>query len=68
MKTDIAAQLLVNERQAAQLLGLSPSTLYLRRKSGDLPHIQVGRAVRYDPHALEEWVRRQSITVCPRSN
>jgi excisionase family DNA binding protein len=61
-------RLLLTERDAAQLLGLSSRTIKLRRKSGDLPYFKVGRTVRYGRHALEEWFRRQPIAAAPATN
>lgn len=57
---------LVDERRAAEILGLRVSTLRRWRYSGDGPeYIKLNSAVRYDPRALAEFAnarRRRSTT------
>jgi len=49
---------LVNERDAATILGLKVSTLRRWRWSGDgPPHHKIGNAVRYSPADLEAFIR-----------
>jgi excisionase family DNA binding protein len=43
--------------QAATFLGMSESWVYTAARSGVLPAIRLGRAVRFDPGALRAWVR-----------
>ena len=41
---------LVNEKEAAKILCISPVTLRTRRSTGDvqgLPHVKIGRSIRY---------------------
>jgi excisionase family DNA binding protein len=53
---------LLNARQTAEALGISPRTLWALTKHGELPHVRVGRAVRYRPADLDAWAeaRKQS--------
>jgi predicted DNA-binding transcriptional regulator AlpA len=52
---------LLKARDAAQILGLSESTLAKMRLSGAGPHyIKLGRSVRYLPSAVEKWVQARS--------
>jgi Helix-turn-helix domain len=57
---------LVDERRAAEILGLRVSTLRRWRYSGDGPeYIKLNSAVRYDPQTLAEFAdagRRRSTT------
>ena len=54
---------LVNDRQAAALLGLSPGHLRnLRLAGGGAPYMKLGRAVRYSPAALAEWAASKTVT------
>ena len=66
MHQDIAAHGLVNEHQAAQVLGLSVKTLRRWRWSGRPPRfVKLGGAVRYDPADLAAFIkaaRRTSTT------
>ncbi len=53
--------LLVTEVEAAKALAISPKTLWRLRKSGEIPAVLIGRAVRYSTTALVDWIeRRQS--------
>ncbi len=50
---------LLNEKQAAEYLGLSPITVGIWRREGKLPHIRLGeRSVRYDQAELDAFVAR----------
>ncbi len=51
--------LLINARQAAQALSISPRLLWSLTQRGDVPCLRIGRAVRYDPRDLQAWVDRQ---------
>ncbi len=62
---------LVNQKQAAQFLGLSPRTLESWRLTGGGPvYIKVGRRVRYRGCDLEAWLnaRRRISTSDPGSS
>ena len=48
--------LLLTEKQAARALNLCGKTVSTLRKSGELPCIRQGRAVRYDPADLRAWI------------
>lgn len=43
--------------EAARFLGMSESWVYTAARSGVLPSIRLGRAVRFDPGTLRAWVR-----------
>jgi excisionase family DNA binding protein len=48
--------LLLRPREAARLLGLGRSKVYLLIASGDLPSVRIGRSVRVPYEALRSWV------------
>ena len=49
---------LLTTREAARLLRISERHVFaLTHPRGTLPCIRLGRAVRYDRHDLEEWLR-----------
>jgi excisionase family DNA binding protein len=50
---------LVNARQAAKALAISERKLWEMTKNGEIPHVPVGRAIRYDPRDLRAWVEAQ---------
>ncbi len=66
MASTSIASVLVNEHEAARLLGLSVKTIRRRRWAGKPPpFLKIGAAVRYEPAelaALIEAARRTSTT------
>ena len=52
-------RLLLKARDAAQSLAVSERTLWDLTNRGDLPCVRIGRAVRYDPADLVNWIERQ---------
>ncbi len=54
---------LVNNREAARRLGLSPRTLeHLRRGTSGPPFYKLGRRALYDPADLDAWVAKHRRT------
>ena len=50
----------LNEKQVAEMIGLSVSTLRLNRHKGvGIPYYKMGRAVRYDLKDLENFIQEQ---------
>jgi len=50
---------LLRPEEVARLLGVRRSSVYEYVRTGRLPHVRVGRHVRFLREDLEEWVRRQ---------
>ena len=50
---------LLNSPQAAAILGVCERTLWTLGKHGDIPRVNVGRSVRYDPVDWRAWIERQ---------
>lgn len=61
MKDSIPSVHLLAPREAAKLLSVSPRTLWKWTFEAEpaLPHIRLGRLVRYRPADLETWINRQ---------
>jgi excisionase family DNA binding protein len=57
------AKLLLRPLEAAAALGVGRSTVYELMRSGELPVVHIGRAVRIPSRALEHWVARQATSV-----
>ena len=60
---------LIQESDAAELLGISPATLKAARLRQlpanplrDLPHVRIGRCVRYRPSDIVDWINRHTIS------
>ena len=52
------APLLIDSRQAAALLGVSPRTLWTLTKNGTVPSRRIRNMVRYSPAELKDWIAR----------
>ena len=51
---------LLNIQEISDLLGVKPSTVRKWVHLGFIPHVKLGRAVRFEKKAIEEWVSEQS--------
>jgi excisionase family DNA binding protein len=52
---------LLSVDEAAQLLGISQSFLYKLAESKAIPHLRLGRALRFDVLKIDTWLKRQSV-------
>jgi excisionase family DNA binding protein len=52
-------KLLLAPKEAAQLLSIDRSTLYILLMRGDIASITIGRARRIPVKALEQWIAEQ---------
>jgi len=52
---------LLKPREAAAVLAIGERTLWRLTAGGDMPHVRIGRAVRYSPADLAAFVDRQRI-------
>ena len=64
VRKQTAPRLLLSPREAARALSISEKTLYNHREAGEIPFVRIGRAVRYSPEALREWIQRHSEKKC----
>jgi excisionase family DNA binding protein len=53
-----ASRGLLKPREAAEFLQVSERTLWTMSKTGGLPRVQIGRAVRYDLADLNRWIEQ----------
>jgi excisionase family DNA binding protein len=56
--TDVTPVLLLTSRQAARAVALCEKSLYLAVRRGELRAVKFGRAVRYDPADLANWIEQ----------
>lgn len=49
----------LNVRQVAELLGVSDKHIYELAAQGKVPAFRVGRAVRFDPQDVADWLRKR---------
>ena len=52
--------LLLTPQQAAEALAISPRKLWAMTASGEMPHIRLGRCVRYPVADLQRWIEDQT--------
>jgi len=48
-------QALIDAEAAAGLLGVPPSWVLAQARAGRIPHVRLGRYVRFEPEQLEAW-------------
>jgi excisionase family DNA binding protein len=53
---DSSAKLLLTPQQAAEALAISPRKLWGMTASGEIPHVRLGRCVRYRPESLVAYL------------
>ncbi len=54
---------LINAEKAAPMLGLENKiAVYEAARKGLVPHVRIGRRVRFDVESLKEWVARGGTT------
>jgi excisionase family DNA binding protein len=46
-------------KQLAELLNISPKTIFKMAKAGRIPSFRVGSAVRFDARLVIDWLRKQ---------
>lgn len=57
--------LLLTPKQAAEALAISPRKLWGMTASGNIPHVRLGRCVRYPVVDLQCWLDQQKKGVLP---
>ena len=57
---DLTFEPLMKAADVARLLNLRPSTVYELAAQGKISHVRIGRAVRFEREALEEFVALHS--------
>ena len=55
---------LLNEREAAQALGVSTDTMRRLRTKGKISHTRVGHRVRYTDKHLADYINRETVEAC----
>lgn len=51
---------LLRAEEVAGRLAMSKAAVYRLAERGELPHVRIGRVVRFDVEALEGWIRAHS--------
>jgi excisionase family DNA binding protein len=51
---------LLNAQQAAELLGVPPTWVLAQARRGAIPHVRLGRYVRFRADDLEQWAQTRA--------
>lgn len=63
---DVFDQRLLDAKETAALLHISKRTLWTLTNRGDVRHLRIGRAVRYDPVDLRAWIQKEKAKCARR--
>jgi excisionase family DNA binding protein len=58
-RTSAEMTLLLKPREAAKALSICNRLLWEVTNRGEIPHVRIGRAVRYDPKDLRAWIEQK---------
>lgn len=50
---------LMTAKEVGLKLGVNPKTVYAWAKANRIPHVRLGRALRFKPNDLAEWLRKK---------
>lgn len=50
---------LMSPQELAEMLGVSPNWVYRAAHRGEIPHLQLGRHIRFVRASISEWIERQ---------
>jgi len=54
---------LLTASEVAHALGMHPTRVYREAKAGRIPHVRIGRRVRFDEDELRAWLHERRV--CP---
>lgn len=52
---------LLTASELVSRLGISRTTIYQMVTDGRIPYLRIGIMVRFDPHAIAEWLRQHTV-------
>lgn len=53
----MAEKIALNVNEAAELIGVSQTTIYKKVKTGEIPHTRVGSRIIFHRGLIEAWLR-----------
>jgi excisionase family DNA binding protein len=54
---------LLTIEQLAEQIQISKGTIYKWTMANKIPHLKMGSAVRFDPVAIEKWLKSRTVLV-----
>lgn len=61
----LVSRRLLTIKEAAQYTSLSVHTLYTMVSQRRVPHVKVGRLVKFDLEMLDRWIKQQTVMPMP---
>ena len=53
---------LLNAKQVAEILGVTPGTVYQYIYRGEIPYIKLnGKSIRFIPEEIEKWIKSKVV-------
>ena len=56
---------LISIQETSDYTGIPVSTLYKWVGQRKIPHVKMGRLVKFEPAKLDEWIKQQSVMPMP---
>jgi len=63
--TELNIRRLVDIRVVASQLNVAPDTIYTMVSQRRIPFVKVGRLLKFDPKAINEWIVKNSVMPMP---
>jgi|GEM_PF-693354 excisionase family DNA binding protein len=57
---------LLNIKAAAEMLAVAPTTLYMWASSGRIPHIRLGRCIRFQVAQLLDYINNNAVAAAEK--
>ena len=67
MSSTVDTRQLISVQSAAVYTGLSVHTIYTMVSQRRIPHIKLGRLVKFDVPMLDAWIRKNTVMPMPPS-
>ena len=59
---------LMTAKEAAAFLNVCPATIYREASAGTLPHVRIGRSIRFSKDALDAYINSQAtVSIVPQT-
>lgn len=52
---------LINIDELAEMLSVKKATIYWWIRGNQIPHLKLGRLVRFDPERIDEWLQNKTM-------
>ena len=56
---------LMTFKETASYLGIAEKTLYTKANQRQIPYLKLGRLLKFDRNAINEWLKKQTVMPMP---